>query len=47
MLSSPDTLQMLLTRFTSMAWNTALKSSVLELPDLPDHQCSYNLSEIS
>ena len=31
MLTSPDTLQLLLTAFAFMAWNTALKSMVFDL----------------
>ena len=45
-LSLLDTLQVLLTRLTSMAWSMTLKSTVLGLPELPDHLGSCNLSKI-
>ena len=39
MSSLPDTLQVLLTKFASIAWNMALESMVW---GLPDHQGSRN-----
>ena len=48
MLTSPDTLQVLLTGFTCMVWSMALESPILGRPDLtlllrflqPEHYCT-------
>ena len=46
MLSSPDTLQILLTRLAFMVVHTILESTILDLPYLTDYWCSCNQNKI-